>query len=90
VFRRVLKKAILPFHRIHDSRHSYASLMLKNGASLDYVKRMLGHTNIATTSNSYGHLMPNRGRTQVNLSGQSPSIPSAPFMRPEKEKAVTR
>jgi integrase len=88
VFKRVLKKAALPCHRIHDSRHSYASLMLKNGASLDYVKRMLGHSNIAMTSNIYGHLMPNRDRTQVNLLGNALLKSDAPCVHPESTKAV--
>lgn len=89
VFKLVLNKAGLPHHRIHDSRHSYASLMLKNGASLDYVKRMLGHANIAMTSNIYGHLMPNRDRTQVNLLANSLSNPPAPSVHPKIVKAVT-
>lgn len=69
VFKRVLSKAELQDHRLHDTRHSYASMMLKDGASLDYVKRMLGHADISMTSNIYGHLMPNRDRTQVNRLG---------------------
>jgi len=85
-FKRVLKKAEFPSHRIHDSRHSYASLMLKNGASLDYVKRMLGHTNIAMTSNIYGHLMPNRDRTQVNLLGESLLNPTAPNVHQKAQR----
>jgi len=88
VFKRILEKAELPDHRLHDTRHSYASLMLKNGASLDYVKRMLGHADIAMTSNIYGHLMPNRDRTQVNLLGATILNPAAPICTQESEKAI--
>jgi hypothetical protein len=80
----------MPCQRFHDNRHSYASLMLKNGASLDYVNRMLGHSNIAMTSNACGHLMPNQDRTQGNLLASSLSNPPAPFVHPEMEKAVIR
>ena len=69
VYKKILKEAKLPDRRLHDTRHSYASLMLKNGASLDYVRRMLGHSDIGMTSNVYGHLMPDRDRTQVNELG---------------------
>ncbi len=66
VFKKVLTMAGLPDRRLHDTRHSYAALLAKNGASLDYIKRMLGHADIGTTSNFYCHLMPNRDRKQVN------------------------
>jgi integrase len=89
VYKRILAKAELPVRRIHDIRHSYASLMLKNGASLDYVKRMLGHSDISMTSNIYGHLMPNRDRSQVNLLGDTLLNPSAPNTHPENKKVVT-
>ena len=78
VFNRVLTEAKLPKHRLHNTRHSYASIMLKNGASLDYIKRMLGHTNIAMTRDVYAHLMPNRDRSQVNTLGEM-LIDSAPW-----------
>ncbi len=71
IYQKILVKAGIHNHRLHDIRHSYASLLLKNGASLDYVKRMLGHSDIAMTSNIYGHLMPDRDRTQVNLLGET-------------------
>jgi hypothetical protein len=84
--KKVLEKAELPDRRLHDTRHSYASLMLKNGASLDYVKRMLGHADISMTSNTYGHLLPDRDRSQVNQLSNSILHPSG---TQENEKAVT-
>ncbi len=41
------------------------------------------------TSNIYGHLMPNRDRTQVNLLGNTFLNQSAPKAHSEREKAVT-
>jgi site-specific recombinase XerD len=34
-------------------RHTYATLSLKNGNNLEYVRITLGHTNIKTTSDAY-------------------------------------
>lgn len=48
--------------RIHDLRHTAATLMIASGASLDDVKRQLGHTSIAITSDVYGHLVAGRAR----------------------------
>lgn len=44
--------------RIHDLRHSHASIMLGNGVSLFDLKHRLGHESITTTADTYGHLLP--------------------------------
>ncbi len=41
--------------RIHDSRHTYASLFMMNGGSLYDLKELLGHASIKTTER-YAHL----------------------------------
>jgi integrase len=43
--------------RLHDLRHSFASLLINNGRSLYEVQRILGHTQIKTTQR-YAHLAP--------------------------------
>ncbi len=45
--------------RIHDFRHSCASLLINNGASITLVAKYLGHSNITTTLNTYTHLFKN-------------------------------
>lgn len=42
--------------RLHDFRHNYASMALSNGASLDQIGEMLGHSNSQTTKR-YSHLV---------------------------------
>lgn len=42
--------------RFHDLRHTTATLMLKAGATLAVVQRMLGHADSNVTANTYGHL----------------------------------
>jgi integrase len=44
--------------RIHDMRHTFASLLIQDGASLAYVGEQLGHSTIAVTVDLYGHLVP--------------------------------
>lgn len=42
--------------RIHDFRHSCASLLINNGASATLVAQYLGHSNTQMTLNTYSHL----------------------------------
>lgn len=56
VFSEVIKKLDLPYIRLHDLRHSCASLLLANGISLKEIQLWLGHSNFATTANIYAHL----------------------------------
>lgn len=42
--------------RIHDFRHSCASLLINQGASITLVSKYLGHSNIAITLKTYTHL----------------------------------
>ena len=51
----------LPVHkrpRIHDLRHTHASLMLGAGMSMHELSRRLGHTSITVTIDRYSHLLP--------------------------------
>ena len=42
--------------RIHDFRHSWASLLINNGANVTLVAKYLGHTKIEETLNTYSHM----------------------------------
>ena len=44
--------------RFHDLRHTCASLSLAVAPNLHAVKERLGHEDIRTTINTYGHLLP--------------------------------
>ena len=41
--------------RVHDFRHSCASLLINNGANITLVSKYLGHSNISMTLNIYSH-----------------------------------
>src|SRR5262249_3045863 len=58
-FKRVLAAAGLPASfKFHGLRHSTASLLIDQGASARVVMGQLGHNQIATTMDVYGHLFP--------------------------------
>jgi len=44
--------------RIHDLRHSHASLLINEGIQPIALQRRLGHSSITTTYDRYGHLFP--------------------------------
>jgi integrase len=50
--------ANLPIIRIHDFRHSHASLLANEGINIQEVARRLGHSNVQTTWQVYSHLYP--------------------------------
>jgi integrase len=58
VFDRHLAKSILPSIRLHDLRHTHASILLKEGVPLKVVSERLGHANPAFTLSVYQHLLP--------------------------------
>jgi len=55
VFEKVKESAKIGSLRLHDLRHTFASIAVQNGASLYSVQRLLGHAN-ATVTARYAHL----------------------------------
>lgn len=53
--------------RIHDFRHSCASLLINNGANVMVVAKYLGHSKIDVTLNTYSHLFNSKMEDIVNL-----------------------
>ena len=46
--------------RLHDLRHSHASLLIEMGFTPLAIAERLGHERIETTMNTYAHLYPNK------------------------------
>jgi len=65
VWRPLLEKAEVRHLRIHDARHTYASLMLRRGVPIAYVSKQLGHSSIQVTVDLYGHFVPGADRHHV-------------------------
>lgn len=66
VWRKLLAKAGLRYIRVHDLRHTFASLLIQNGESLAYVKDQMGHHSITITVDTYGHLVPGGNKAAVD------------------------
>jgi len=64
--KRALKRAGLPDIRLHDLRHTVASLLLDAGVSVTTVADLLGHSTPATTVGIYAHAV-RGGRSAVDL-----------------------
>ena len=57
-----------PTVRMHDLRHSFASILVSTGASLPLIGRMLGHTQAQTTAR-YAHLYDDALRNAAEMVG---------------------
>lgn len=68
--RRYYKKALqdcnLPDIRIHDLRHSYATLLLKKNIAPKVASKMLGHSDTRTTLDIYTHVLTNMQEPVTN------------------------
>ena len=53
-------KEKLPFLRLHDLRHTSATLLLSENMDIEEVSRRLGHAKPSTTLDIYGHAMPRK------------------------------
>lgn len=53
--------------RIHDFRHSHASLLISRGVPITVISKRLGHSNIQMTLNIYAHLIPEDEDKAINI-----------------------
>lgn len=60
----------MPHIRLHELRHSCASLLINAGFTLKDVQEWMGHADIKMTANIYGHLDVSRKQSMAEkLSG---------------------
>jgi integrase len=79
----VAKSAIsAPAPRLHDLRHSHVAWLIARGVPLPVIQARLGHENISTTIDTYGHLMPDLQRAAADAASQVFSM--APKLRPKE------
>lgn len=61
------KRAGVKKIRIHDFRHSHASLLANEGINIQEVARRLGHSNVTITWQTYSHLYPKEEERAINI-----------------------
>lgn len=57
---RYQQEAGIKYIRLHDLRHSHASLLIERGYSPLLIAQRLGHENVETTLRTYAHLYPHK------------------------------
>ena len=77
--------------RIHDIRHSHASLLINQGCDALMLADRLGHEKVSTTLNTYSHLFPHKQQELVHslesLQATDSSTPEPPSDNPLLEAA---
>ena len=76
-WRRIRARAGLDNVRIHDLRHSFASMALALGESLPMIGKLLGHTQVQTTAR-YAHLANESVKASGSRVGDSIGLHIAP------------
>jgi integrase len=66
-FKAALVKANMPDLRLHDLRHTCASLLLAQGVGPRTIVEVLGHSQISLTMDTYSHVMPEMRREAAEL-----------------------
>ena len=52
--------------RLHDFRHSHASLLIHSGINILAISKRLGHEDVKTTLNIYAHLYDSENEKLIN------------------------
>ena len=67
LFDQAVKAAPVPRIRLHDLRHTWATLALRAGVHPKVVQERLGHKNISITMDLYSHVMPDMQESAAEL-----------------------
>ena len=52
--------------RVHDLRHSHASMLIDMGGDIKEISERLGHESVKTTWDTYAHLYPDKDTELAN------------------------
>jgi len=77
--KRIAEKTGLPPIRVHDLRHSHASMLINMGFDILEISERLGHESVKTTLDTYSHLYPEK---DTKLAGELNKL-----RRPEADKS---
>lgn len=54
-------------YNFHSFRHTYATMLIENGAKMKEVQRRLGHSRMSTTADTYAHVTKKMQRESVDI-----------------------
>jgi integrase len=66
-FKDFIEKQNLPQIRLHDLRHTFASVMHQGGATIKEIAEMMGHSDTSTTSRIYTHLFDKTHKEKLSI-----------------------
>jgi len=90
VFTKAVQKAEIKRVRIHDLRHTYATLRISKGDNIADVSNQLGHHSVKLTMDVYYQWFPGKKKSEVDgLDDPSLTLPNAPYAHPEAKKELT-
>jgi len=83
VFTKAVEKAKIPRIRIHDLRHTYATIRIAKGDNIGDVSNQLGHHSVKLTLDTYYHWIPGKKKSEVDaLDDPALKLPIAPQVHP--------
>ena len=90
VFYKTLKKASLRKIRVHDLRHTYATLRISKGDNIADVSKQLGHHSVKFTMDIYYHWVPGGSKSEVDGLDDLGSDATIRNLSATKEKGTSR
>jgi integrase len=69
-FSRLARRHGLPPAKLHSLRHFRASALIAAGEEITVVAKLLGHSSVRVTADTYGHLLEVRGREATERAGR--------------------
>lgn len=66
-FKTILKNLNIEHRTLHNTRHTFASMMLNNGIDVMWVSNTLGHENLDVTLKVYTHFMPKKEKMVIGF-----------------------
>ncbi len=85
-WKQILLEAKVRDERLHDARHTAATLLLEQGVDARVVMEILGHSQISLTQNTYQHVMPKVIADATERVGAVLFPPTATTTAPQPEK----
>jgi integrase len=70
-FDSLIKKASVPKIRLHDLRHTHATILLKLGENPKVVSERLGHSTVTMTLDTYSHVTPDMQKRTADKFGEA-------------------